>query len=110
MKGAHYLLLIEGFECRDCDEWLGIFHDDETLRTAYEEAAKQMAGRPDWYSPHYQVAIYEFLPTEGKTQIICDFGLHGQKFGPVRPEELECFKETTYAKRAMRDERSTNDA
>lgn len=96
-KEPHYLLLKEAFFCSDFDEWLGIYHDDEMLRTAYEQAATLLAEKTEKYPPgYYQIAIYEFSPTNGNQQITFDFewhfGLHGQEFRPVKPEELECFK------------------
>ena len=90
MKETHYLLLLEGYGCRDCDEWLGIYHDDGALKTAYEEAVE--------YNPSpspLEVAIYEFIPVEGKPQITTSFKghiLHGQRFRPVKPEDLDCFQ------------------
>lgn len=95
-KEPHYLLLKESSYCycRDFDEWLGIYHDDETLRTAYEKAATLLAEKTEFYSPgYYQIAIYEFSQTNGNQQITFDFKfLQGQEFRPVKPEELECFK------------------
>ena len=79
---------MEGYECRDCDEWLGIYHDDGALKTAYEEAVA-------YTTPPLEVAIYEFVPVKGKPQITTSFKgqiLHGQEFRPVKLEELDCFQ------------------
>ena len=89
---THYLLLLEAYGCRDCDEWLGIYHDDETLKAAYEEASALLQQNPGLYPPACQVAIYAFSPTAGGPQITCDMILRGQKLRKVTPEELVCFK------------------
>lgn len=93
MKERYYLLLVEGFEkCRDCDEWLGIFHDDDTLKAAYEDAVALPA---EHYDENYRVAIYEFIAPEGKTQITWDWAMQGQRLRRIDPEELECFPKTS---------------
>lgn len=93
MKHTHYLLLIEAYACHDCDEWLGIYHDDETLKEAYEEASALMAQDTDEYSEAYQVAIYEFLPVEEGPQITYTYYIKsGQRIRKRTPEDLACFK------------------
>lgn len=93
MKHTHYLLLIEACACHDGDEWLGIYHDDETLKAAYEEASAYIAQHPDEYSSSFQVAIYEFPPVEEGPQITFGLWIFGQKFRKKAPEDLACFKD-----------------
>lgn len=92
MKDAHYLLLLELPWCRDGDEWLGIYHDDGTLRRAYETAVAQWASAGPEGS-HLQVAIYRFDPAPGEPYTSYGVGLDRQTLRKVEPRELACFQE-----------------
>lgn len=92
MEHTHYLLLIEAYECRDCDEWLGIYHGDETLKAAYEEALALLPQEFAGYPSAFQVAIYEFPPVEEGPQITYDGCIFGQRVRKRAPEDLACFR------------------
>ncbi len=95
---ARYLLLLEHPRCHDADEWAGIYFDDENLKKAYDELAEELEKLRETdrsYRP-IDVAIWEFRPMqEWKEKPVDDTGYirPKQKIRPVKPEELQCFKE-----------------
>ena len=95
----HYLLLLEAWGCRDGDEWMGIYYDDEHLREAYESVAAELEEKREEYRSH-EIAIYEFSPekedapcgmqnTDFRDKYIIE---KRQAVRRVKPEELQCFK------------------
>lgn len=83
-----YLLLLEYPEYHDCDEWRGIYFDDEELKRAYEALVAELV-------PHdcgLRVAIWEFQPRQEWKEHPWDLPEGRQRIRPVKPEELHCFK------------------
>ncbi|MCM1087795.1 MAG: hypothetical protein NC419_06535 [Muribaculaceae bacterium] len=76
---CHYLLLFAVPFCHDGDEWLGIYHDNEMLKKAYEKASAELAEKKTHdknYASH-NVEIWQFRPN--------------QEIRQVKPEELHKF-------------------
>lgn len=93
-----YLLLLEAPSCRDMDEWMGIYFDDESLRKAYDELVAELEGKRD-IDKNYRslsVAIWEFRPRQKHEDNLPnrqEYINAKQDIRPVKIEELHCFKE-----------------
>lgn len=93
-----YLLLIQAPSCHDMDEWMGIYSDDEDLKRAYDEVLAELEGisKNDRHYKPLNLAIWEFCPRERYAEnSFSSQGFIGAKqhIKPIKPEELNCFKE-----------------
>lgn len=100
---SHYLLAFASKSCHDNEEWLGIYHDDEILKAAYEKAENLLEEKRKMDASYrsMSVEIWEFEPLydyEIKEELEKREGVGKpsfleQKVMPVKKEELRCFRE-----------------
>lgn len=89
-EACRYLLLLEYPDSHDCDEWKGIYFDDEELKRAYEELTAELEADP--YDCGLRAAIWEFQPRRGRDEARRGRLEARQGIRPVKPEELYCFQ------------------
>lgn len=83
-----YLLLIEAENCcRDENEWIGIYFDNNELKEAYEKANEIL----DSDDTCRKVAIYEFIPKSHNIEF--DSKDWRQRIKKVDIQKLQCFRD-----------------